>query len=214
MTEGCGSRTRGWGMSAYFCMYGTTWAAVGFLRPQELIHVPLLLHELLQVTMFEYEKAELLFKTNQIRGRCQRHRAAEVEQMESLLHLTSNWGKKKESRFQRSTAGGVSARLRVWLTFHPKNKTQTRSGDAPSQPNYCEQCACARRFRYRTRGNRDARWQQEVWCESFVREALMSPRITSKQRIMREKRIFFECVTQLPLLSSCRLLLVTGVCMN
>lgn len=54
MSESCGSKTRSGGMFAYFCIYGTTLAAVGFLCPQELIHVLLLLHKLLQVMMFEY----------------------------------------------------------------------------------------------------------------------------------------------------------------
>lgn len=79
-----------------------------------------------------------------------------------------------------------------------------RSGDTPARPNYCEECACARWFRYRTRGDNDACWQQEVRCKSFVATALMSPRITSNQSVRKEKRIFFECVTQLHLLSSCR----------
>lgn len=93
--------------------------------------------------------------------------------------------------------------VHIWFEFYPKNKTQSGSSDTPSQLNYCEECACACRFRCRTRGDNDACWQQEVRCKSFVATALMSPRITSNQSVMKEKRVFFECVTRLHLLRSC-----------
>lgn len=94
--------------------------------------------------------------------------------------------------------------VHVWSEFYPKNKTHSRSSDTPSRPHYCEECACARRFRCRTRGDNDACWQQEVRCKSFVATTLMSPQITSNQSVMKEKRVFFECVTRLHLLRFCR----------
>lgn len=95
-----GSKTGDWGMFAYFCIYDPTLAAGGCLSPQELIHVLLLVHKLLQVIMFEIENS---------------------------LHLTSSWDKKKENRFQRWSAGGVHTSFHVWSRFHHKNKTRTRS---------------------------------------------------------------------------------------